>query len=154
VGKKGFMVIGWITLTLSYFLTYGLSSILYRMIFTAPADHDWNTSGVFMGIFMLTIPYLIAGLFVRISPTTKKIKLALWIGLIPCIFEKILLLWIGSLFVNSNNPSIGADTSIAFLRGDGGLPYFSVTYMLLGLISVFLCIYIANYRKPLIRVHK
>lgn len=144
--SKSDIIAGWFIVTFTYLVTLASSHILYRMLFQTPADLDWGTSGIFIGFFMLTIPYIVAGFFVRKS-ANQKIKTALWVSVIPFISEKLLLLWIGSLFVRSNNSSIGAITNFEFLRGDGGLPYFTVSYMVLGVLSILLCIFVATNKK-------
>jgi hypothetical protein len=69
-----------------------------------------------------------------------------YVSIVPAVSEKILLLWIGAAFVNTD-VSIGATTSITFLRGDGGLPFFTVTYMALSVLSIGICIFVAAYKK-------
>jgi hypothetical protein len=140
------IIVGWFIVTSTYIVTLALAHLLYRVIFQTPAGLDWATSGTFIGFFMLTIPYIVAGFFVRKS-AHQKIKTAIWVSVIPFISEKLLLLWIGSLFVRSKNSSIGAMTNFEFLRGDGGLPYFTVSYMVLGVFSILLCIFVATNTK-------
>jgi hypothetical protein len=142
---KSVIFMGWIIITMTYLLTLAFSHILYRLLFQTPADHNWNSSGTFIGLFMLTVPYIVGGLFVR-KTTIKPIITAFWISIVPTLSEKSLLLWIGAAFVNIE-PVIGATTSITFLRGDGGLPFFTVPYMVLSVLSIFICIFVAAYKK-------
>jgi hypothetical protein len=146
--SKTNIVIGWVVITMTYLITFTFSHLLYRLLFQIPADHNWTTSGIFMGIFMLTIPYIIGGKFVR-KTTIKPIKTAIWVSVVPAFSEKLLLLWIGAAFVITD-PSIGATTSMSFLRGDGGLPFFTVPYMALSVLSISICIFVASYKKTFI----
>jgi hypothetical protein len=143
--SKSVIFVGWVIITMTYLLTLASSHIIYRFLFQTPADHNWNTSGTFIGIFMLTVPYIVGGLFVR-KTTIKPIITAFWVSIVPALSEKFLLLWIGAAFVNTD-PSIGATTSMAFLRGDGGLPFFTVPYMTLSVLSVCICIFVAANKK-------
>jgi hypothetical protein len=144
--SKSVIFIGWVIITMTYLLSLAFSHFLYRFLFQTPADHNWDTAGTFMGIFMLTIPYIVGGFFVRKTKSTP-ILTAFWASIVPAISEKSLLLWIGAAFVNTDHPSIGATTSITFLRGDGGLPFFTVTYMALSALSISICIFVAAYKK-------
>jgi hypothetical protein len=82
--SKSVIFIGWVIITLTYFLTLAFSHILYRFVFQTPADFNWNTSGTFIGIFMLTVPYIVGGLFVR-KTTIKPMLKAFWVSIVPTL---------------------------------------------------------------------
>jgi len=135
---------GWVLITLTYFLTLAATFTLYPILIHEPTDYNWNVSGTFIGIPLVIVPYVIAGLYVR-STFVERRAAAVWVSLIPMVGERLLIYFIGRLFVLSGGDgTMSGITTMTFIRGEAA-PYYTYTYILCGFVSVAVCMIAAAY---------
>jgi hypothetical protein len=116
------------------------------IIFKEPADHHWDLSGTFIGVPLLIIPYLVAGMYTKKVFVNKRTG-ALWVSMIPVISERLLIYLIGYLLVlGGGDGSMDGVTTKMFIRGEAA-PYYTYTYIICGMISVLICVIVAS-SKP------
>jgi hypothetical protein len=135
---------GWMVATSCYFLTLFSMFILYPLLFNEPVDHNWDLSGTFIGIPLIIIPYLIAGLYVKKAFANKWFG-ALWVSIIPVVSERLLIYLVGYLLVlGGGDGSMKAITTMMFIRGEAA-PFYTYTYIFCGIFSILICIITASY---------
>lgn len=134
---------GWILVLVCYWATYLVSAWLYLLIFNRSIDSEWNKSGLFIGAFLIIIPYVAAGLFVRYG-LDATIKQALWISVVPIISEKIFICLIGFILVG--DPSVTNNVWLV-IRGEFA-PYFTPFYIAAGVLSMLVCLVVGNKKSP------
>lgn len=118
---------------------------IYSIFFKEPADHNWNLSGTFIGIPLLIVPYLLAGIYTNKTFANKRTG-AIWVSIIPVICERLLIYLIGYLLVlGGGDGSMNGVTTMMFIRGEAA-PYYTYTYIICGVISVLIC-YIVSFYK-------
>ncbi|WP_214484813.1 hypothetical protein [Bacillus sp. SM2101] len=145
----GDIIVGWTIVIIVYILTYLASATLFVLIFQRSIDQDWRLSGIFIGFFLIVIPYLSAGIFVR-KFFSKPYKVGLLVSIVPWILEKVIIYGVGAMYKEAISKTISSVTStIAFIRGDAGLPYFTSIYCILGLLSIFITVLTATYKKSI-----
>lgn len=136
---EGILAIG-----LFYLLTLGISILLYRVIFKLPLDSNWNQSGVFIGTFMIIVPYVLYGLMSRYI-FENQLKDVLIISGSFAVLERVCISIIGLKYTWNG---YGADNLIQFIRGEA-LPYFSPLYIFGGcIISILISISIVVKGQP------
>lgn len=134
---------GWFMVTLCYLVTYYGTACLYQIIFSEPIDHDWDASGLFIGSFLVTVPYVLAGLYAR-KMYPQPLKGAFWVSVVPALAEKGLLYLIGIYWVGIERVSgIAGRTPMMLVRGEAA-PFFTTGYILCSVISIMLALYIAG----------
>ncbi|MEK3911804.1 hypothetical protein [Paenibacillus sp. FSL H7-0331] len=139
----GKIVGGWLVTTFGYFLTLFAMVTLYSILFKQPADYNWDLSGTFIGVPLIIVPYLLAGLYVKRS-FVKKRSGALWVSIIPVISERLLIYLIGYLLILvGGDGSINGITTMMFIRGEAA-PYYTYTYMICGVFSIWVCMITAS----------
>ena len=135
------IIAGWIIVAFSYFLSLFLGFTLYPLIFGEPWDYNRVASGYFIGAFVVFIPYITAGLFIRKSKF-EPIKTALLISIIPAIFEKVFIYFIGASIAPTTHEGNNR-TVMQFITGEA-VPYFTPLYFAAGIVSVVLCMWVAG----------
>jgi hypothetical protein len=141
-----FIIVGWMIVTVSYFITLFAMYSLYPLFFQQPLDHNWSLSGAFVGIPLIIVPFIIGGLFIRMNFAKKRTK-ALWASLVPVIGERLLIYFIGYLLVlGGGDGSMNGITTMMFIRGEAA-PYFTPTYIFSGVASVAICVVTATYTR-------
>ncbi|MFD0681465.1 MULTISPECIES: hypothetical protein [unclassified Paenibacillus] len=141
VGK---IIGGWMIITCSYFLTLYAMFTLYYILFKQPADHNWDLSGAFIGMPLLILPYLLAGIYTKKAFVNKRSG-ALWVSIVPVICERWLIYLIGYLLVHGGGDGSTNGTTMMFIRGEAA-PYYTYTYIICGVISVLMCFIVASYK--------
>lgn len=137
---------GWVLTTLCYFAAFWVSASLFRFLFREPIDLGRPASGVFIGAFLLTVPYIVAGLYAR-QVFDRPAAGALWVSIVPVVAERSLIYLIGALLVAAGGDgSMDGITTMMFIQGEAA-PYYSVTYILLGVFSILLALIIAVYHR-------
>lgn len=143
----GKLIPGWIMITICYIVTYGASAFLYRLLFGQPIDHNWTASGIFMGSFLILVPYTFAGIYSARS-FAQRATGAFWLSTVPVIAERCLVYLIGASLVSAGGDgSMDGITTMMFIRGEAA-PYYSLTYILLGVVSILLTIMISKSTRP------
>jgi len=136
---------GWFLITSSYLLTYMFAMIIYHSLFPTPADLDQETSGLFVGVFMIIVPYAVVGTYVRKKNVSNPVKTVLLLTLLPVIGEKLGIYMLGSLLLKGGGDAGATDgvTTMGLIGGDCGLPYFTPFYFFCSIISVGIALLIA-----------
>lgn len=149
---SGKLITGWFIVTLSYFVTFAASAYLFRLLFQEPIDLGRPASGVFMGCFMIVIPYIVAGLYSR-SAFDRPTPGAFWVSFVPMISERGLIYLIGAQLVASGGDgSMEGITTMMFIQGEAA-PYYTVPYILLGVLSVLLAMIISRSKQTAVPSH-
>lgn len=139
----GKIVGGWLVTTSGYLLTLFAMFTLYPILFRQPADHNWDLSGTFIGVPLIIVPYLFAGLYVK-RAFVKKRSGALWVCIIPVISERLLIYLIGHLLLlGGGDGSTNGMTTMMFIRGEAA-PYYTYTYIICGVFSILVCMITAS----------
>ncbi len=140
----GRYVPGWFVVTAVYFLTLYGAATSYTAITNIPIDHQRDQSGLVLGMFVVTVPYLVGGIYAAIADS-RSIRSAFWVSIVPAISEKILVLLIGAAFVAGGGDGGGDgivtwESVIGFIRAEA-IPYFTPFYIVAGSVfSVLVCI--------------
>jgi hypothetical protein len=142
---------GWMTVTCTYFLTLYAAFALYGLVFQLPPDHRRSLSGPFIGTFMVIVPYMLAGLYVSLN-SSRPLRDAFWISLVPAISEKLGIYLIGAVFVagggDGGGDGIVKIRNVMMFAGAEALPYYTYTYLSLGtIVSVCACMITAKLCK-------
>jgi hypothetical protein len=82
----GKIIEGLVITTILYFVTLWSAFALYYWIYQIPFDHDWDLSGNFIGIFMITIPYITYGLLMRFIQD-NPVRQAFTVSLVTVVCE-------------------------------------------------------------------
>jgi hypothetical protein len=115
---------------------------LYR-ISAQPVDRNWDASGLFIGSFLLVVPYILAGIYAR-NVFAKAVVGAFWVSAVPVIAERILIYVIGSsLAAGGGDGSMDGVTTMMFIRGEAA-SYYTFSYILLGTFSILLAMMISR----------
>lgn len=127
--------------TCFYFVTLWAAFALFRMIVSIPFDRKWDLSGTFIGLFMVTLPYLLYGLFARFQEENPA-RLALQVSVVTVLCERVSIYLLG-LYYASNG--YGNPVPLEFIRGEAA-PYFTPLYIFAGgVCSVLLCVMAASF---------
>lgn len=136
---------GWILITFSYFVTFYYGVRAFYRITSTPIDLMRYESGLFLGSFLISIPYILGGLYARMlseNPTRE----AFWISIVPAISEKLLIYLIGLWFYSSGGDgSIAGLTVMDFIQAEAA-PYYTITYVIMSIVSVVITVFIARLR--------
>lgn len=128
--------------TFFYMVTLWASFALFHAIFDKPFDHDWDLSGNFIGLFMVSVPYIAYGLILR-HVENRPVRRAVQVSLLTVVCERVSIYWIGSYFAANG---YGNPIPLQFIRGEAA-PYFSIPYIFIGgIVSVLLCVAAAGVR--------
>ncbi|WP_309118147.1 hypothetical protein [Paenibacillus sp.] len=146
---------GYMLIFVSYIMCFYLAGTVSIFISGVPLDRS-RTMGVIVGIVMLTLPYVLSGLYS--THAWKERKYALWFILSLMLAERAGILLIGALFVagggdGGGDKVVNMENIIDFV-GSEALPYFSWGYSLLGPISLIVGMFSTHlYRfvHPLIK---
>ncbi|MEJ8547421.1 hypothetical protein [Brevibacillus borstelensis] len=133
--------------TIFYFATLWSAFTLFHFIYRIPFDHEWDLSGNFVGMFMITIPYILYGLVMRVRQD-RPVRQAFIVSLITVVCERVSIYALG-VFFSSNG--YGSPVPLQFIRGEAA-PYFTPLYIFAGgIVSVSLCVITTGIRrrKPL-----
>lgn len=106
---------------------------------------DYQYGGLVLGSVLIIIPYVFAGLYANRSMKRRNIPFSLSISSTFVLAERITIYFIGSYLYNSGGDGdISNVSTIEFIQGDLA-PFFSITYILLGVVSVLITIGINYY---------
>lgn len=138
--------VGWILITSVYFITYAIVTRIFYFITGHSIFDDRYMSGIILGILLITIPYIAAGLYVR-----RKIHNligALWVCLVPMICERLIIYSVAYLlYINGGDGWVTPNvTLMGFIQGEEA-PYFTTIYILMGLASLLLTLIISKVGK-------
>ncbi|MHB8062953.1 MAG: hypothetical protein ACYDG2_10015, partial [Ruminiclostridium sp.] len=100
-----------IVTTVVYFIIFMLSAWVFTFITNQPIDSARVSSGPFIGICLIILPYIFNGYFCR-KVFSNPFKGALITSLILVISERILIYFIGFLFVLRGGDSPMDDRSV------------------------------------------
>ncbi|MFT9596273.1 hypothetical protein [Mesobacillus sp.] len=145
---------GWFIITFSYFITLYLSAVTGFLIFPETEylgnnRHRFNEENrlyvkYFVSVMLIVVPYVIAGIYVRISHSSTKE--GLWISLVPVICERVIIFLLGLLFVPRFLSGWDITSVVPFIQWKTKAFYFSYVYILSGIISVFITIGVAKLK--------
>ena len=147
-------VTGWLIITFSYFITLYLSAVTGFILFPETEHIGNNMHRIneenrlyvkyFVSVMMIVVPYVIAGIYVRISYSSTKD--GLWISLIPVVSERVIIFLLGLLFVPRFLSGWDITSVVPFIQWKTKAFYFSYVYILSGIISVFITIGVAKLK--------
>lgn len=136
--------VGWTLITGTYFITLLFASWAYMALTGLPIDHSRNISGLVIGTFMVVLPYLIGGYFVGKTVKQDVSKIAIWVGIVPSLSEKVLIYFIAALFVSAGGDGGGDGivnyTNVMGFASAEAVPYFRTPYLLTFPISILVCL--------------
>lgn len=136
------LVVGLAMMTFLYFVVLWTAFTMYHVIFQTPFDHNWDQSGMFIGIWMVTIPYLILGFTLRYF-SERPVREAFQISLLTLVCERVSIYLIGYYYASHG---YGNPEPLQFIRGEAA-PYYTPAYIFAGgIISVLLAMGVARIR--------
>ena len=142
----GRYVQGWIMITTCYFVTFWCTATLFYLIWDSPIDLKREVSGPFIGMFLVVVPYILAGLYAR-KVFRHPHKAAWWLSIVPMVSERILIYCIGAiLLAGGGDGSSKGITIMMFIQGEAA-PYYTPTYILMGLVSLVITYGVARSKK-------
>jgi hypothetical protein len=96
-----------------------------------------------VAVCMLIIPYVIAGIYARRTDIN-----VLWVSIVPVVCERVIIFLISVHYVAERfNPGWNVLTVIRFIQAKTPAFYFSPGYIILGVASVFVSVYMARHWK-------
>lgn len=96
---------------------------------------------------LIIVPYLIVGIYLR-KRSNNPVKTAFWVSIIPVLFERILIFTIGAYYASQRLlPGWNGLAVIQFIQVKSPAFYFTIPYIILGSVSVLICIWIASLKK-------
>ncbi|HEU4965499.1 MAG TPA: hypothetical protein VFV52_16865 [Bacilli bacterium] len=146
----GRIIAGWILVFLVYVVTLFVACQSYMALYHLPIDHKWDQSGLYIGSWLVIVPYVVAGFYARAS-LVKPLTGAFWVSLVPIVMEKLLIFGIGYLFV-VGEPLYEMRDVMGFIRGEAA-PYYTPLYIGIG-GAVSLVLALAISRVPRINFQK
>ncbi len=133
--------------TFFYFITFMISSKIFTFITNKPIDLARVSSGPFIGICLIIIPYIINGYCCR-KVFSNPFKGSLITSIILVISERILIFIIGYMLVLSGGGgTINGIKVMMFIQGEAA-PYYTIPYILMGIFSVGISTLVALFRNP------
>ncbi|WP_134687045.1 hypothetical protein [Brevibacillus migulae] len=143
------IVNGWFLVTGAYFITLMIVARSYTAITGLPIDHQRDLSGLVLGCFMVVVPYIVGGYYVRKTAKHAVGQTALWVGIVPSISEKVLIYLIAAFFVASGGDG-GGDGIVTYRSVMGfaeaeAVPYFTTLYLITAPLSIVVCVLTAAY---------
>lgn len=127
-------------------MTFALSAFIFTAITHQPVDLARDRSGIVMGVCLVIIPYIFNGFLSR-KLFSNPFKGALVTSLILVIGERLLIYLIGLYFVLSGGEGPMDNRPVMlFIQGEAA-PYFTLPYIMMGLLSVGICVFVASGKK-------
>lgn len=128
---------------MGYCITLFVAFILYNLFFDLPPDHNRAVSGIFIGLFVMIIPYVLLGIYMNVINIDSPLSASLLIGLFVILSERLSIYFIGWSFVRGGADGWSYETIVSpinFVHAEA-LPYFTPTYIILGgIASLILCV--------------
>lgn len=149
----GKVVLGWGIIIATYFATLLLSANIGGLIFPT-VDHlggnayqvnKQNTSffQLFVALMMVVVPYVVGGFYTKKFLSDVK-QGTVWVSLIPVLAERIIIFSTGLYFVPQRFSNWNLGTVVPFIQWKTPAFYFNYLYIIAGLVSVMICIIVAN----------
>ena len=80
---------------MGYCLSLMIAFFLYNLFFDLPADHNRLVSGIFIGLFVMILPYVLLGIYINGIHVDSPLRASLFIGLFVILCERISIYFIG-----------------------------------------------------------
>lgn len=126
-----------------YYISLMVAFGLYNIIFDLPSDRNRAVSGIFIGLFVIIIPYVLLGIFMNVINKNSPIRASFLNGLLVILSERLSIYFIGWTFVSTGTDSWSYDNIISPINfvSSEALPYFTPFYIIFGgLISLVICL--------------
>jgi hypothetical protein len=138
---------GWVLITIVYFLVLIIGGASPMFVNGIPVEYTlFNTTQLIMGISLIVIPYIAAGIYCRIF-FRENIKKTLMVSFVPILMERVLIYLIGFLLVtNGGEGTTEGIHTLRFIQGEAA-PYFTMSYVLCGLVSLMITILFTQIHK-------
>jgi hypothetical protein len=151
---KGFtyVLVGWVLVTFVYFITLLVSANVVSIGKGMSTQTElFERSQLVIGIALIVVPYVIAGLYSR-RVLKNSLSKTLAISIVPVIMERVLILSIGTYFVASGGDgSMNGINLMMFIQGEAA-PYFTVPYIICGVFSILITIGFTTLPKTINRI--
>jgi hypothetical protein len=144
--------IGWVIITISYFITLYSSVSIGSLLFPEQEYVGDNSYQIieenilylkyFVTVMMIVVPYIIAGIYTKISH--QSIKGTIWISVVPVVLERVIIFTLGLFYVPKFLSDWDLSSVVPFIQWKTPALYFSYVYILSGIISIFIAIIFAN----------
>lgn len=127
---------------------------MYNSFYNTPFDRYREVSGVFIGSFVIVIPYVLLGLFISVIRKNRSLRTATLIGLFVVIGERLSLYLIGWNYVRTGIDGWNYESfysPIQFVWAEA-LRYFTPFYIFYGgILSLLLCVITAKFSQKMIQ---
>jgi hypothetical protein len=133
--------------TIVYFVTFVLVGLIFTAIVHQPIDLARDSSGTVIGVCLIILPYIFNGFLSR-KLFSNPIKGALITSLIIVIFERLVIYLIGLFFVLHGGERPTDNRSVLQFVQAEAAPFFTLPYILMGIVSVCISVFIASLKKP------
>lgn len=149
----GKVFLGWVIIIATYFVTLLLSANIGGLLFPT-FDHLGGNSyqvnkqnasffQLFVALMMVIFPYVVGGFYTKkFLPEVKQG--AVWVSLIPVLAERMIIFLLGLYFVPQRFSNWNLNTVVPFIQWKTPAFYFNYMYIIAGLVSVMICIVVAN----------
>ena len=128
---------------MGYCLSLMMAFFLYNLFFDLPADHNRVVSGIFIGLFVMILPYVLLGIYINVIHVDRPLRASLCIGLFAILCERISIYFIGWSLVRGGVVGWSNETMLSpinFVHAEA-LPYFTPAYIILGgIASLVICV--------------
>ena len=128
---------------MGYCLSLMVAFFLYNIIFDLPADINRAVSGIFIGLFIMILPYVLLGIYINVINKNSPLRASFLIGLFVILAERLSIYFIGWSFVRGGVVGWSNENMLSpinFVHAEA-LPYFTLSYIIFGgIASLIVCI--------------
>jgi hypothetical protein len=126
---------GWFIMVITYgIVLLGVARSL-EMLYKTPLDLSQTTSVIILGMCLLTVPYLVVGVYGRLN-MNGDLQIFLLFMIVPVVLERVFIYGLGA-FLAKDVPVI------EFIQLDIA-PYFTFSYIIAGLGSMAIALIVAK----------